>query len=686
MAVTAITSPPFTSSMIDGNGRCTRAWYDWFNYIYAAAGGGPNPSPTAEDSIVLMFDVVSGNEAQSPDGDIEFAKILALQAQATASSVQVNGVPGVNGSLFFNNEGEVDGTTSVIYDASTGAITFVNPTGIIQALSSLVIDAATYVEFKTNNISRLKINQDGTWSVNSSIGVAKQAIVSGGVGVSPQWEDIVNSNIAGSGISVSSATGNVTVTNTGVLSVVAGTNITVSGPTGNVTVNAVPSGADTQLQFNNTGVFDASSKLTYVPNELDLGDGTFDGLTKLKFNADGGDFGWLAIAGSDEPYPGSMYFVAPKGLWLDGDGLGTSGQVLTSNGAAQPTWEDASTGGVTSIELTSVDGSVVIAPTGPQTGVVSIDLSANLGEGQTPFYIPPGETFTVEANKQVLYKESISLGAGATLNVIGHLLSTLPPLTPTSASGSNTQVQFNDSGVLGANSGFVYDKTNGNLSTSFGGATVLLDPNFGGSQTLFSTPTPNMRFSRISPDNPGGSLGAIEFQATNTADATTSAGGVVVGAGSNPTSGGFGAQFAADGGSSTGVGGGLFFKGGDSTSNRGGTIVLRGGNGSTFDGSILFEAGHGSSGGVILFHTSNTNRLLINDNGEWDIATVGPGTSGQVITSQGSGTDPTWTEPTVTDHIQSAETLTIPVNRQYIVYRSLVNTGIIINLGTIVVL
>ena len=48
----------------------------------------------------------------------------------------------------------------------------------------------------------------------------------------------VTSNVAGAGISVSGATGAVTIANTGVLSIVAGSGISVSGATGNVTVTA----------------------------------------------------------------------------------------------------------------------------------------------------------------------------------------------------------------------------------------------------------------------------------------------------------------------------------------------------------------------------------------------------------------------------------------------------------------
>jgi hypothetical protein len=48
----------------------------------------------------------------------------------------------------------------------------------------------------------------------------------------------VLSNIAGTGISVSSATGNVTIGNTGVTSIVAGTGVSISGGTGAVTISA----------------------------------------------------------------------------------------------------------------------------------------------------------------------------------------------------------------------------------------------------------------------------------------------------------------------------------------------------------------------------------------------------------------------------------------------------------------
>lgn len=52
----------------------------------------------------------------------------------------------------------------------------------------------------------------------------------------------VTSNVAGTGIGVSGATGAVTISNTGVTSIVAGTNISISGATGAVTINSTASG------------------------------------------------------------------------------------------------------------------------------------------------------------------------------------------------------------------------------------------------------------------------------------------------------------------------------------------------------------------------------------------------------------------------------------------------------------
>lgn len=73
----------------------------------------------------------------------------------------------------------------------------------------------------------------------------------------------VTSNVAGTGISVSGATGAVTITNSGVTSAVAGTGVTVSGATGAVTFSIGQAVAtSSNAQFNSLGVGTAGSGTT----------------------------------------------------------------------------------------------------------------------------------------------------------------------------------------------------------------------------------------------------------------------------------------------------------------------------------------------------------------------------------------------------------------------------------------
>lgn len=71
--------------------------------------------------------------------------------------------------------------------------------------------------------------------------------------------NVVNSNIAGTGISLSGATGSVTITNTGVTSLVAGTNITITSTIGAYTINSSGgAGGVTSLAYT-TGIDGSAS-------------------------------------------------------------------------------------------------------------------------------------------------------------------------------------------------------------------------------------------------------------------------------------------------------------------------------------------------------------------------------------------------------------------------------------------
>jgi hypothetical protein len=80
--------------------------------------------------------------------------------------------------------------------------------------------------------------------------------------------NVANTNYNGNGLQVLAGNGSWVAQTGGVTQIIAGTNVTISpiGGTGAVTINsagATPSGANTEIQFNNAGVFGASANLTY---------------------------------------------------------------------------------------------------------------------------------------------------------------------------------------------------------------------------------------------------------------------------------------------------------------------------------------------------------------------------------------------------------------------------------------
>ncbi len=81
-----------------------------------------------------------------------------------------------------------------------------------------------------NDLALISNSEDGNKTNNATMASIKDVI------------DVVDSVVAGSGISVSSNTGNITIGNTGVLALQAGTNISLSGSTGAITVSSLSVG------------------------------------------------------------------------------------------------------------------------------------------------------------------------------------------------------------------------------------------------------------------------------------------------------------------------------------------------------------------------------------------------------------------------------------------------------------
>jgi hypothetical protein len=118
----------------------------------------------------------------------------------------------VAGDLTYIQQGTLIGTQWVQTNVGTGVST--SP-------------AYNYVIIGTDNLTFEQFSGANTYTAGTGIQIASNVISNTGV----------LSNVAGTGISVSGATGSVTITNAGVTSAIAGTNISVSAGTGAVTIS-----------------------------------------------------------------------------------------------------------------------------------------------------------------------------------------------------------------------------------------------------------------------------------------------------------------------------------------------------------------------------------------------------------------------------------------------------------------
>ena len=198
----------------------------------------------------------------------------------------------------------------------------------------------------------------------------------------------VTSNVAGTGIGVSSATGAVTITNTGVTSAVAGTGISVSGATGAVT-------------FTNSGVVSlATATGTSTGSPLDVSAST--GALTLTINAYDGttNVGYVPTGGS------ASTFLRGDGTWADP--------------GAQYEWTLAGTSG----SQTIADGTTVTFG-GGTTGLtyavaagVGVTTDGTLavghgGTGQTSF--TNGQLLIGNTTGNTLAKAALTAGTGVTI-------------------------------------------------------------------------------------------------------------------------------------------------------------------------------------------------------------------------------------------------------------------------------
>lgn len=474
--------------------------------------------------------------------------------------------------------------------------------------------------------------------------------------------------------------------NAGKVLVTNGTNVSWSSSAG-----GSAGGADTQIQFNDSGSFNGMSAFTINKSTGALtATNTFTS-AGLNVTAAAGNYRSLKLqtAGSDR------WLVQANNTAESGSNTGSDFEIVSvaDNGLTQNI--------VMSVSRSTQVANFLNAPTVGGSSLQSVVLPSQTGNNGK-YLTTDGSTAswaTVSASassltgttlaSNVVNSSLTSLGSLSSLTVTGSMLvgtnnSTFNVTTPATSVGGQVGGsitiqggQQNNTSSPGGSVSLV-GGAGANLNTT--GGTVFLTGGTGitGGPIVMSTGATTVERFRITgsgewqlagsggtsgqvlTSNGAGaaptwttvSSGAATSFATLTGSNTGTVNTITTAATTSPAAT---QLFITVGDNSAGTPGLLTIQGGTSTasSGTGAAVQLRGGTGggagSTTGGAIIIRGGLGTgSGGAIVFTTAptttDTERFRILANGAWSVGSAGTntGTSGQFLTSAGSAAAPAW--------------------------------------------
>ena len=160
--------------------------------------------------------------------------------------------------------------TTLTVNGGSGTL-FPSPTGGNYFMITLISSGSGNMEIvqctaRSGDTFTIVRAQEGTTAQSFAIGDSVQLRITAGSLQTFANPTLVNSVAAGTGIGVSSSTGNVTISNTGVTNLNAGSGITVSANTGTVTVtanNVANATNATNLITTNFSIKEVSGKLYF---------------------------------------------------------------------------------------------------------------------------------------------------------------------------------------------------------------------------------------------------------------------------------------------------------------------------------------------------------------------------------------------------------------------------------------
>lgn len=329
-----------------------------------------------------------------------------------------------------------------------------------------------------------------TEGTNVSISFNKGPLNGGNPGGGGNTVQYNNNGVLG-GVAGVTSDGQKLITSNSNISITGGTSNQILKTDGNGNLSwtsstSMPGGTNTQVQYNNNGSFNGISGVTTDGTKLivsdptnlvflnsnvgltgatlvNFGDGTLTwGMSTIEIIATAtaaaaseippvsGSAGYIQLSDGANGFTSSSNFTYTNDtltlnskLSVNGS-TGLAGQVLTSNGATNDLiWTTPNVGTVTSVSGSgsglgfSLSGSVTSTGSLTLTAPDATTLRTNLGIGNVANLNLNGNT------SQYLN------GSGTFTNVV---------------SGSDTQVQFNDAGVLAGDTDFTYNKTTNTLT------------------------------------------------------------------------------------------------------------------------------------------------------------------------------------------------------------------------------
>jgi hypothetical protein len=451
--------------------------------------------------------------------------------------------------LYIPQLSEANANNILGFDSTNGRITYTVPTVIVQDEGSNVLTLANTINFVGNGV------------IASNVGGVATITISGGSsnGTVAGSNTQVQFNDAGSFGAVSSFTYNKSTNTLSTINFIATTsadlgnvgNITITGGNngfflqtdgagnltwaagGNSTGNGIPGGANTQIQYNDGGIFGGTTGFTFNKTTTVF---TANNIVATS-TANLGNVGNVTITGGDSgqvlttdgtgnlvwanavPNQAGGYYLhtqaSASNVWTVTHNLNRQYVVIEpidSNGNSYtgrydfPTIQFINANALTMTWSSSLTGyAAVVGGTGNTSGISGVTIKDEgdnvLASANTINFVGTG---VVASN----------VGGVATITIQGIG-------SNNTVAGSDTQVQFNDGNIFGASAGLTYDKANtkltsnnfiatttanlgnvGNVTITGGGANFILKTDGSG----------NLSWANVA----NGGIGAISAAGSNT--------------------------------------------------------------------------------------------------------------------------------------------------------------------------